>query len=78
MTGAVSASAGNHASAMAYHGKLLGTPVVVVMPVTAPKLKIKLCEDLGATVILCGKNLAESKKYGLNYAKNKGMEYING
>ena len=76
--GAVSASAGNHASAMAYHGAVMGVPIVVVMPVTAPLMKRKLCEELGAKVILHGTTLSDSKTYGLNYARSQGMEYING
>ncbi len=38
--GVISASAGNHALALAYHGQLLGIPVVVVTPVTAPIMKV--------------------------------------
>ncbi|MDQ3624963.1 MAG: pyridoxal-phosphate dependent enzyme, partial [Verrucomicrobiota bacterium] len=52
--GVVAASAGNHASALAYHGKLLEIPVTVVMPATAPLIKISTCERLGARVVLRG------------------------
>ena len=38
--GVISASAGNHALALAYHGKLLDVPVVVVTPVDAPIMKV--------------------------------------
>src|SRR5581483_8215471 len=34
--GVIAASAGNHALGVTYHGKLLGIPVTVVMPRTAP------------------------------------------
>lgn len=40
MQGVISASAGNHALALAYHGMLLKVPVVVVTPVTAPIMKV--------------------------------------
>ncbi|HQY87616.1 MAG TPA: pyridoxal-phosphate dependent enzyme, partial [Tepidisphaeraceae bacterium] len=39
LKGAVTASAGNHALALAYHGKRLGVPVTVVMPKFAPLIK---------------------------------------
>ena len=39
----VAASAGNHALALAYHGKELGVPVTVVMPVVAPLAKVDKC-----------------------------------
>ena len=50
--GVVAASAGNHALGLAYHGKLLGIPVTVVMPRFAPLVKVATCRRLGATVIL--------------------------
>ena len=34
--GVVAASAGNHAQAVAYHGRRLGIPVTIVMPVSTP------------------------------------------
>ena len=39
LKGVVAASAGNHATALAYHGKLMGIPVTVVMPKNAPITK---------------------------------------
>lgn len=42
-TGAIAASAGNHALALAYHGKLLDVPVTVVMPTVAPLAKVDKC-----------------------------------
>src|SRR6187397_1844003 len=34
--GVVAASAGNHAQAVAYHGRRLGIPVTIVMPISTP------------------------------------------
>ena len=42
-TGVIAASAGNHALALAYHGKDLGVPVTVVMPTVAPLAKVDKC-----------------------------------
>ena len=44
--GVIAASAGNHASALSYHGKLLNIPVTVVMPRTAPLMKVRTCEQM--------------------------------
>jgi threonine dehydratase len=41
--GAIAASAGNHALAMAYHGQQLGVPITVVMPTVAPLAKVDKC-----------------------------------
>jgi Pyridoxal-phosphate dependent enzyme len=43
LRGVIAASAGNHALAIAYHGQLLGVPVTVVMPTTAPLAKVDKC-----------------------------------
>ena len=50
--GVIAASAGNHAQALAYQGRLLGVPATVVMPKFAPLIKINNCQKLGATVVL--------------------------
>ena len=43
LRGVIAASAGNHAQALAYHGKLLGVPATVVMPTVAPMSKVDKC-----------------------------------
>ena len=43
LRGVTAASAGNHAQALAYHGRELGVPVTVVMPVVAPMAKVDKC-----------------------------------
>ena len=43
LKGVIAASAGNHALALAYHGKELGVPATVVMPVVAPLAKVDKC-----------------------------------
>lgn len=52
--GVVAASAGNHALGLAYHGAQLGVRVTVVMPTTAPEIKVARCRSLGAEVVLQG------------------------
>ena len=74
--GVISASAGNHALAMAYHGRDLGIPVTVVMPKIAPLTKINRCRTYGADVILHGEHIGEAREYA--YAKHPTLKYING
>lgn len=76
--GVIAASAGNHALALSYHGIDLGIPVTVVMPMVAPLMKIQSCKTHGATVIMKGSNISESKHYAMKIAKDKNMLYING
>src|SRR5881394_2036075 len=76
--GVIAASAGNHAQALAYQGKLLGIPATVVMPKYAPLIKIGNCEKLGATVVLHGKDFSEAKAHAHEMAKEKGLAYVDG
>lgn len=52
--GVISASLGNHALGMCYHGMKLGIPVTVVMPKAAPIMKVQKCKSFGANVIISG------------------------
>jgi threonine dehydratase len=76
--GVIAASAGNHAQALAYQGKLLGIPATVVMPKYAPLIKIGNCQKLGATVVLHGKDFAEAKAHAYGIGEERGLAYIDG
>src|SRR5687767_10916096 len=76
--GVIAASAGNHAQALAYQGKLLGIPATVVMPKFAPLIKVSNCQKLGATVESHGKDFGEAKLRAQEIAKERGLAYIDG
>ena len=57
--GVVTHSSGNHAQALARAGQILGVPVCVVMPRTAPAIKRAATEGYGATVVPCEPTLAD-------------------
>ncbi len=76
--GVIAASAGNHAQALAYQGKLLGVPATVVMPKFAPLIKVSNCQKLGATVVSYGQDFDEAKERAHEIAKERGLGYING
>jgi threonine dehydratase len=76
--GVIAASAGNHAQALAYQGKLLGIPATVVMPQYAPLIKVTNCQRLGAIVVLHGHGFAEAKAHAHALAAEKGLAYIDG
>ena len=42
--GVITASAGNHGLALAYHGKQLNVPVTVVLPENSPKVKARIVD----------------------------------
>ena len=76
--GVIAASAGNHALGLAYHGRLLGIPVTVVMPRFAPLVKYNTCQRLGANVILHGASFLEAKQHANVLAAEGGLTYIHG
>jgi len=51
--GIVAASSGNHGKGIAYAAKLLGAKATVVIPDTAPRIKVETIRALGAEVVLC-------------------------
>lgn len=76
--GVIAASAGNHALALAYHGRALGISVTVVMPKFAPLVKQVRCREFGARVLLHGENIAEAKQRADELVCAEGFTYING
>ena len=76
--GVIAASAGNHAQALAYQGKLLGIPATVIMPKFAPLIKVTNCQKLGANVVLHGNDFGEAKARAHEIAKEQGLAYIDG
>jgi threonine dehydratase len=76
--GAIAASAGNHALGLAYHGMLLDIPITVVMPVTAPLVKVSTCRHLKARVIQHGNNFREAAAHAREIADREKLTYIHG
>jgi threonine dehydratase len=76
--GVIAASAGNHALGLAYHGKLLGIPVTVVMPDYAPLIKVSTCRRIGAHVLIHGRDFAEARAQADALVRAEGLTYIHG
>ena len=76
--GVIAASAGNHAAALAYHGRLLRIPVTVVMPDYAPLIKISTSRSLGARVLVRGRDFAEARAEADRLVAEEGLAYIHG
>ena len=74
--GVIAASAGNHAQAVAYHGKRLGIPVTIVMPVHTPSMKISQTEGHGAHVVLDGAIFDDAQARAYALAKSEGFVFV--
>ena len=76
--GVIAASAGNHALGLAYHGQDLGIPVTVIMPRSAPLVKVSNCRSFGAEVVLHGQSYDEARRQALAVAADTGKTYVTG
>jgi len=74
--GVIAASAGNHAQAVAYHGKRLGVPVTIVMPVSTPTIKVTQTEGHGAKVILHGTSVDDAFVKARELEAEEGFVFI--
>jgi threonine dehydratase len=74
--GVITYSSGNHGQAMALAAKLKGVRAVVVMPTTAPPVKIKGAERLGAEVVFEGTTSGERKVRAEAIAKAEGLVMV--
>ncbi|HEY0007754.1 MAG TPA: threonine ammonia-lyase [Tepidisphaeraceae bacterium] len=74
--GVICASAGNHAQALAYHGRALRVPVTVVMPKWAPLVKVSNCRRYGATVILHGEHFHDARAHALDLAAANDQVFV--
>jgi threonine dehydratase len=74
--GVVAASAGNHAQAVAYHGRRLGIPVTIVMPVSTPMMKVTQTEGHGAQVVLFGERFDDAHAHARELEAEKGYVFV--
>jgi threonine dehydratase len=58
--GIIASSAGNHAQGLAYHAQRLGIDATIVMPETAPLVKVTSTRGFGAKVVLHGATFEEA------------------
>jgi threonine dehydratase len=68
--GLITASAGNHAQAVAYHAGRLGVTATIVMPEATPIMKVANTRSHGARVVLYGANYDEA------YAEARRLEQV--
>jgi threonine dehydratase len=74
--GVIAASAGNHAQAVAYHGRRLGVPVTIVMPRPTPTIKVMQTEGHGARVLLHGELFDEAFAKAREMERDEGLTFV--
>ena len=70
--GVVAMSAGNHAQAVAFHGRDMGIKVALVMPETTPFVKLRACGEMGAEIVLSGETLADCQTAAEEIEREQG------
>lgn len=76
--GVITASAGNHAQALAHHAKLLGISAMVVMPEPTPLVKVEGARALGAEIVLHGESFDDAHQHALALADDQGRTLVHG
>lgn len=74
--GVIAASAGNHAQGLALAARELGIEATIVMPRTAPELKVRGVQAHGGKVILHGDTFADALAHALELAGERGLTFV--
>jgi threonine dehydratase len=74
--GFVAFSAGNHGQGVAAASRLVGAPAVIVMPNTAPKVKVENCRWWGAEVVMYDPQVEDRVQVARRVAEPRGMTVI--
>lgn len=74
--GVIAFSSGNHAQGVALAAKAHSIPAVILMPVSAPKLKIENTRALGAEVVLFDRATESREEIGDRLSHDRGLTLI--
>jgi threonine dehydratase len=71
--GVVAHSSGNHAQGVAFAARALGVKATIVMPESAPKVKLEATRGLGAEIVLVGPASEERIRKAEELEKERGL-----
>jgi len=74
--GVVAASTGNHGQSVAYAARLVGATAIVFAPENANPVKVEGMRDLGAEVILAGRDFDDARERCEALAAERGLRYV--
>src|SRR4051812_30425564 len=74
--GVITYSSGNHGQAVAISARALGAPAVVVMPTTAPAVKVEGAKKFGAEVIFAGTTSLHRRAKAEEIAAERGLTMV--
>jgi threonine dehydratase len=74
--GVIAHSSGNHGQAVAMAAQLLGAPAVIVMPETAPAVKVEGARAYGAEVVFAGRTSIDRQRKADELAAARGLALV--
>lgn len=74
--GVITYSSGNHGQALACAARLASAPAVIVMPTTAPAVKVNGSRAYGAEIVLAGTSSADRKREAERIAADRGLTMV--
>jgi threonine dehydratase len=74
--GVIAASTGNHGQSVAFAAKLFGTTAIICAPEGANPVKVEAMRDLGAEVLLVGRDFDAAREHCERLAAEHGYRYI--
>src|SRR6266704_105271 len=74
--GVITYSSGNHGQAVAYAAQLVGVRAVVVMPETAPAVKVAGVKKWGGEVVLAGRTSDDRQRRAEEIAAREGLAIV--
>ena len=74
--GVITYSSGNHGQAVAISARALGAPAVVVMPTTAPAVKVEGAKHFGAEVVFAGTTTIHRREKAEQIAAERGLTMV--
>ncbi|MCX7337940.1 MAG: threonine ammonia-lyase [Alphaproteobacteria bacterium] len=74
--GVIAMSASNHAQGVAYNAQKMGIPATIVMPENTPISKVESTRHYGASVILHGNTIIESRDFAMQLIKKHGYTMV--
>jgi threonine dehydratase len=72
----IAASTGNHGQSVAFAARLFGVSAIVCAPEAANPVKVESMRDLGAEVVLVGRDFDDAREHCERLAAEHGYRYI--
>jgi threonine dehydratase len=76
--GVIAASTGNHGQSLAYAARLFGVPAIICAPEGSNPVKVAAMRDLGAEVVLIGRDYDQAREYCEKVAAERDLRYVHG